>query len=132
MIKKRQKLTDEHTSVFGGMSVRIANTKSPFGAIKVVCLDSRNRAAVGVNKDSYLILDTLPVEYDSRVKVYFIRLSRRRRTYGERSGYVELKISSVRVFLFVFLCSCSALWWPIARTRLKIAPRDLPYLQNNP
>jgi 26S proteasome regulatory subunit T5 len=24
---------------------------------------------VGVNKDSYLILDTLPSEYDSRVKV---------------------------------------------------------------
>jgi 26S proteasome regulatory subunit T5 len=24
---------------------------------------------VGVNKDSYLILDTLPAEYDSRVKV---------------------------------------------------------------
>ncbi len=30
---------------------------------------------VGVNKDSYLILDTLPPEYDSRVKValqYFV------------------------------------------------------------
>jgi ATP-dependent 26S proteasome regulatory subunit len=25
-------------------------------------------ALVGVNKDSYLILDTLPAEYDSRVK----------------------------------------------------------------
>ena len=24
---------------------------------------------VGVNKDSYLVLDTLPAEYDSRVKV---------------------------------------------------------------
>ena len=33
MIKKRQIWSDEHTSVFGGMSVRIANTKSPFGAI---------------------------------------------------------------------------------------------------
>ena len=33
-----QKLTDldAHTSVFGGMSVRIANTKSPFGATKYI------------------------------------------------------------------------------------------------
>ena len=28
--------TDPQTSVFGGMSVRIANTKSPFGAINIV------------------------------------------------------------------------------------------------
>ena len=30
---------------------------------------------VGVNKDSYLILDTLPSEYDSRVKAMEVRLS---------------------------------------------------------
>lgn len=29
---------------------------------------------VGVNKDSYLILDTLPAEYDSRVKAMEVRL----------------------------------------------------------
>ena len=34
LIKNWQIWSDEHTSVFGGMSVRIANTKSPFGAIK--------------------------------------------------------------------------------------------------
>lgn len=28
---------------------------------------------VGVNKDSYLILDTLPSEYDSRVKAMEVR-----------------------------------------------------------
>ena len=28
--------SDEHTSVFGGMSVRIANTKSTFGAIIII------------------------------------------------------------------------------------------------
>lgn len=28
---------------------------------------------VGVNKDSYLILDTLPAEYDSRVKAMEVR-----------------------------------------------------------
>jgi len=30
---------------------------------------------VGVNKDSYLILDTLPSEYDSRVKAMEVRLT---------------------------------------------------------
>ena len=30
---------------------------------------------VGVNKDSYLILDTLPAEYDSRVKAMEVRKS---------------------------------------------------------
>ena len=33
-----------------------------------------------------------------------VDLSRRRRTYDERSGYVELKISSVRVFLLLSVC----------------------------
>ena len=54
-------------------------------------------------------------------------LSRRRRTYDERLRYVELKISSVRVCLFV----CPELWGPIARSRLKITLRDRPYLQTN-
>ena len=31
---------------------------------------------VGVNKDSYLILDTLPSEYDSRVKAMEVRRAR--------------------------------------------------------
>ena len=31
---------------------------------------------VGVNKDSYLILDTLPSEYDSRVKAMEVRRNR--------------------------------------------------------
>lgn len=33
---------------------------------------------VGVNKDSYLILDTLPSEYDSRVKAMEVRLKLRK------------------------------------------------------
>ncbi len=32
---------------------------------------------VGVNKDSYLILDTLPAEYDSRVKAMEVGLELR-------------------------------------------------------
>jgi ATP-dependent 26S proteasome regulatory subunit len=33
---------------------------------------------VGVNKDSYLVLDKLPAEYDSRVKAMEVRLLRDR------------------------------------------------------
>ena len=33
---------------------------------------------VGVNKDSYLILDTLPSEYDSRVKAMLVRFTLRK------------------------------------------------------
>ena len=35
---------------------------------------------IGVNKDSYLILDTLPAEYDNRVKAMRSMRSRRRST----------------------------------------------------
>ena len=31
---------------------------------------------IGVNKDSYLVLDTLPPEYDSRVKVSLAKVGR--------------------------------------------------------
>ena len=45
-------------------------------------------------------------------------------------GMWNLRLA-VSAFSCLLLFVCSALWWPIARSRLKIAPRDLPYLQNN-
>lgn len=46
---------------------------------------------VGVNKDSYLILDTLPAEYDSRVKAMEVDTSRRpSRPLSQENGAMPL------------------------------------------
>ena len=47
---------------------------------------------IGVNKDSYLILDTLPAEYDNRVKAMEVERSLRRST---RISVVDKQIEEI-------------------------------------
>ena len=54
---------------------------------------------VGVNKDSYLILDTLPAEYDSRVKAMEV---------GQHSWLLCADAAQVAA---LHVCSSPAIWW---------------------
>lgn len=59
---------------------------------------------VGVNKDSYLILDTLPAEYDSRVKAMEVD-EKPTEDYSDIGGLDK----QIQVCLCVLVC-CAAVW----------------------
>jgi hypothetical protein len=57
---------------------------------------------VGVNKDSYLILDTLPSEYDSRVKAMEVD-EKPTEDYNDIGG-LEKQVSFNFIYLFKHIC----------------------------
>jgi ATP-dependent 26S proteasome regulatory subunit len=59
---------------------------------------------VGVNKDSYLVLDTLPAEYDSRVKAMEVD-ERPTEEYTDVGG-LDVQIQELQVFFFVNSFHC--------------------------
>lgn len=59
---------------------------------------------VGVNKDSYLVLDTLPSEYDSRVKAMEVD-EKPTEDYNDIGGLEK----QVRVFSMIYLMDSSNL-----------------------
>jgi hypothetical protein len=56
---------------------------------------------VGVNKDSYLILDTLPAEYDSRVKAMEVE-ERPTEDYSDVGG-LDKQIQGTCLFLLIII-----------------------------
>jgi len=57
---------------------------------------------VGVNKDSYLILDTLPSEYDSRVKAMEVD-EKPTEDYNDIGG-LEKQVFTLQMVVNLFLC----------------------------
>ena len=69
---------------------------------------------VGVNKDSYLILDTLPPEYDARVKAMEVdeKPEERYTDVGGLDKQMEELVEAIvrRVLLFAVCCLLFAVW----------------------
>lgn len=66
---------------------------------------------VGVNKDSYLILDTLPAEYDSRVKAMEVD-EKPTEEYSDIGGLDKQiqEVIHIHTFIHAYICTHTTCW----------------------